>query len=239
MLHIYHDILKARSNGTRLLAVLIDPDKVPWDSIDLLIKNICASPATHIFIGGSIVFSNQIDELTTVLKACNLPILIFPGDPSQVSLSADGLLLLSLISGRNPDFLIGHHVEAAITLKNSGLEIISTGYILIDGGSSTAVSRVSRTTPISPHDLDQIISTAVAAELIGHKLIYLEAGSGAKSSVPTDVISAVRSNTSLPLIVGGGIRSLNQIEDAYIAGADLVVIGTAFEQNIDFFKKHD
>ncbi|MBF6609076.1 MAG: geranylgeranylglyceryl/heptaprenylglyceryl phosphate synthase [Flavobacterium sp.] len=235
---IYNDILKSRSDGEKLMAVLIDPDKVPWNAMELLITRILESPATHIFVGGSQVFSDEIDFLVGQLKNCGLPVLIFPGHPSQVSKRANGLLLLSLISGRNPDYLIGHHVESALNLKSSGLEIIPTGYILIDGGNQSAVSRISKTAPLATTDVSLITATAVAGEMLGNKLIYLEAGSGAVDPVSTEIIKSVRIHTSLPLIVGGGLRSKAAVVNAYEAGADMVVIGTAFENNIDFFN-HD
>ena len=235
---IYNDILKSRSDGEKLMAILIDPDKVPWNAMELLITRILESPATHIFVGGSQVFSDEIDFLVGQLKNCGLPVLIFPGHPSQVSKRANGLLLLSLISGRNPDYLIGHHVESALNLKSSGLEIIPTGYILIDGGNQSAVSRISKTAPLATTDVNLITATAVAGEMLGNKLIYLEAGSGAVTSVSTEIIKSVRIHTSLPLIVGGGLRSKAAVANAYKGGADMVVIGTAFENNIDFFN-HD
>jgi len=164
-----------------------------------------------------------------------LPILLFPGNPSQISIEAHGILFLTLLSGRNPDFLIEHQVKAAPFLKKTNLEIISTGYILIDGGNQTAVASVSKTIPLPRHNSDIAVATALAGEFLGNKLIYLEAGSGANLSIPLETISLVSKNIGIPLIVGGGIKDIQGIDDAYAAGADLVVIGTAFENDSNFF----
>lgn len=234
--HIYSQMLEAKAKNHKLLAVLLDPDKIIWSKIDYLIERINRSPATHVFIGGSLVESNSTDELILKIKQnCLLPIVLFPGNPSQISKEADGILFLSLLSGRNADYLIEHQVKAAPVLKQSQLEIIATGYILIKSGKETAVERVSKTTPIERDDFDLALATAQAGEMLGSKLIYLEAGSGAKQAVPLNVIELVSRNIEIPLIVGGGIVSLQGIENAYKAGADLVVIGTAFENNLEFF----
>lgn len=234
--NIYSEVLKAKKANRKLLAILLDPDKVDLKNIENLIQKISESPATHIFIGGSLVLNNTIDEIILRLKKeLTLSVVLFPGNPSQISTYADGILFLSLISGRNPDFLIEHQVKAAPILKKSNLEIISTGYILIESGNPTAVASVSKTIPLPRHNAEIAVDTALAGEFLGHKLIYLEAGSGAKLSVPLETISLVSKNLEIPLIVGGGIKSIQEIQDAYIAGADLVVIGTAFENDINFF----
>ena len=165
-----------------------------------------------------------------------MPIVLFPGNPSQISANADAILFLSLISGRNPDYLIEHQVDAVPILKKTELEIISTGYMLIESGSETAVARVSNTKPLDRDNSDYAMHTAQAGEMLGNKLIYLEAGSGAKKAVPFEMIKKVSNNIEIPLIVGGGIIDLQGIQKAYEAGADLVVIGTAFENNLDFFE---
>ena len=238
MKNIYSEILKAKSEKRKLLAILLDPDKIDWTQIDNLILKIKQSPATHIFIGGSLVFSNKIDELVLKIKEkCTLPIVLFPGNPSQIPNEADGILSLSLISGRNPDYLIEHQVKAAPILKKSKLEIISTGYILIDGGCETAVAKVSQTQPISRDNPEEVLHTATAGEMLGNKLIYLEAGSGANLAVPSEIIKLVSQNIEIPLIVGGGIKSQDGIQKAYDCGADLVVIGTAFENDNNFFNR--
>jgi phosphoglycerol geranylgeranyltransferase len=238
MTNIYKDILKAKSENTKLLAILLDPDKVVLENLSVLISKINHSPATHIFIGGSLVTTNILDELIVQIKQnCDLPIVLFPGNPSQISDKADAILFLSLISGRNPDYLIEHQVNAVPILKQTDLEVISTGYILIESGNETAVERVSKTKPLNRNDVNYAIQTAQAGEMLGNKLIYLEAGSGAKQAVPLEMIKKVAQNIEIPLVVGGGIVDLQGIQKAYNAGADLVVIGTAFENDMNFFNQ--
>ncbi len=238
ILTIRQQILEAKSNGQKLLAVLLDPDKIVLENLNYLIDKINQSPATHIFVGGSIVQNNILEELIAVLKQkTNLPVILFPGDPSQISPKADGILFLSLLSGRNPDYLIAYQVQAAPILKKTNLEVISTGYILIESGNETAVARVSKTKPLSRENLDLVLATAQAGEMLGNQLIYLEAGSGAKQPVPTEMIELISQNIEIPVIVGGGIVDLQGIQSAYKAGADLVVIGTAFENNSHFFEQ--
>ncbi len=236
MRNLYQDILHAKANNQKLLAILIDPDKVEMQVVEVLARKINESPATHIFVGGSYVESSAIDLLITNLKRhCELPVLLFPGNPSQISALADGILFLSLISGRNPDFLIEHQVNAAPIIKKTTLEVIPTGYILIESGKETAVSRVSKTEPLKQENIDYIVDTALAGEMLGKKLIYLEAGSGALNPVSSQIIAKVSASIGIPLIVGGGIRAKSGIQNAYDYGADLVVIGTAFENDLNFF----
>lgn len=236
MQNIYDEILQSKKKNQKLLAILLDPDKVDLQNIKGLISKIKQSPATHIFIGGSLVLNNAIDQIISELKKeLQIPIVLFPGNPSQISTKADGILFLSLLSGRNPDFLIEHQVKAAPILKKTNLEIISTGYILIESGNKTAVASVSKTIPLPRHNAEIAVDTALAGEFLGNKLIYLEAGSGAKLPVPLETISLVSKTISIPLIVGGGITNFEGINEAFFAGADLVVIGTAFENNPDFF----
>lgn len=236
MKKIYQEIVQAKTENRKLLAILIDPDQVDYEQLHLLSEKIIQSPATHVLVGGSLVETNKIDFLIQFLKdKLVLPIILFPGNPSQISLFADGILFLSLLSGRNPDYLIEHQVNAVPILKKSNLEIIPTAYLLIDGGSKTAVEKVSQTKPLERTNSEYICQTAQAGEFLGKKLIYLEAGSGAKLSIPLQVIEKVSKTISIPLIVGGGIRTLKGIQDAFISGADMVVIGTAFENNLNFF----
>lgn len=236
MKDIYQKILEAKSKNQRLLAILLDPDKLDLDSIDTLISKINQSPATHIFVGGSSFEGNHLDEIIIRLKSkIKLPMLLFPGNPSQISSEADGILFLQLLSGRNPDYLVEHQINAVPILEKTNLEIISTGYILIESGSETAVERVSQTKPLPKNNSNYIAQTAKAGELIGNKTLYLEAGSGALNAVSLEIIKTVSDRISVPLIVGGGIRSKKQIDEAYSAGADLVVIGTAFENDLNFF----
>lgn len=237
MKKIYDEILLAKAQNRRLVAILLDPDKVEMNYLSDLIEKIKTSPATHVLVGGSLVESDKIDELVLLLKAkLSLPIILFPGDPSQISLHADGILFLSLLSGRNPDYLIEHHVNAVPLLKESNLEVISTGYLLIESGSQTAVERVSQTQPLDRKNIQLVCQTAKAGEYLGNKLIYLEAGSGAQLAVPLEMVNSVSNEISIPLIVGGGIRSQQAILAAFESGADMVVIGTAFENDSNFFK---
>ena len=236
MTNIYNHILKSKIENEKLLAILLDPDKIDLKNLEIVIKKINQSPATHIFIGGSSVESNIMDDLILSIKQnCDLPIVLFPGNPSQISSQADAILFLSLISGRNPDFLIEHQVKAVPILKQTDLEIISTGYILIESKTETAVERVSNTKPLDRNNPEYILHTAQAGELLGNKLIYLEAGSGAQCPIPAEIIKLVAQNIEIPLLVGGGIINLQGIQTAFNSGADLVVIGTAFEKDINFF----
>jgi putative glycerol-1-phosphate prenyltransferase len=233
---IYSQLLQAKLENKKLLAILLDPDKIVLGNIAELISKINQSPATHIFIGGSHVENNIIDELIIAIKQkCLLPIVLFPGNPSQISNEADAILFLSLLSGRNPDYLIEHQVKAAPILKQTQLEIISTGYLLIESGTETAVERISKTKPLDRNNTDLVLATAQAGEMLGNKLIYLEAGSGAKQAVPLQMIKKVSKNIEIPLLIGGGIIDLQGIQNAYDSGADLVIIGTAFEKDNNFF----
>lgn len=234
----YQDILSAKADGQKLLAILLDPDKIQWEVLGVLIQKIKKSKATHILVGGSTVALDLTDKLVEELKKQidHLPILLFPGDFTQITDKADALLFLSLLSGRNPEYLIEQHIKAVPVLSKMKVEVIPTSYLLIDGGKETAVARVSGTQPIPQSEVQKITHTAQAGEYLGHQLVYLEAGSGANIPVSAEIIKAVSQSITIPLIVGGGIRSQQQIERAYQSGADMVVIGTAFEENIDFFE---
>jgi phosphoglycerol geranylgeranyltransferase len=235
--NIHQQILESKKSGQKLLAILLDPDKIVWENLDHLLHKINQSPATHIFVGGSIVKATILEDLLAELKQkTNLPVVIFPGDPSQISPQADAILFLSLLSGRNPDYLIEYQVQAAPILKKTNLEVISTGYILIESGNETAVARVSKTKPLNRENFDLVLATAQAGEMLGNKLMYLEAGSGAKNAVPLKMIQLISQNIEIPIIVGGGLVDLHGIQNAYKAGADLVVIGTAFENDSHFFE---
>lgn len=231
---LWNEISEAVASHKKLLSVLIDPDKFEVIKTHDFLKKIPKS-TTHIFVGGSTVEKGKTDACINALKLeTSLPIILFPGDHSQITADADALLFLSLISGRNPEYLIEQHVKAAGLLHNSKMEIIPTGYILIDGGNESAVERVSKTTPMAQDLPEEIVSTALAGEFSGKKLIYLEAGSGAEIPVNSRIISLVKEVLTVPLIVGGGIRSSEQLSAAFKAGADMVVVGTAFE-NGNFF----
>ena len=234
---IYENILQAKAKNEKLLAILIDPEKVTVEDAIILAKKIKNSPATHIFVGGSTFSGSHLGKLITVLKQkTNLPTLIFPGHPFQISEEADGILFLSLLSGRNPDYLIEQQINSVRILEQTNLEVIPTAYLLIDGGKETAVQSVSQTKPIAHSDIELAYRTAKAGELLGMKLIYLEAGSGANQNVSLEMIKYITENCKIPVIVGGGIRSMQSIQQVYDSGADLVVIGTAFENDSNFFK---
>ena len=238
MKNIYRNIQSSIIKGEKLLAVLIDPDKTYPKDLPEIIQKINQSIATHIFVGGSTVEENATDELVSVIKKLTkLPIVLFPGDITQITNKADGLLFLSLISGRNPDYLIGKHVESISKLKNTNLEVLPTGYMLIESGKKTAVENVTGTLPMPTGSVQQIVDTARAGELLGMKLMYLEAGSGAKHVIPSGIISLVKQEIQIPLIVGGGIKNKEQLDLAYKSGADLVVIGSAFEANECIFEE--
>lgn len=233
---IYNNIIASTSSKEKQLAVLIDPDKMALEKVSGFIEKINKSLITHIFVGGSTVDENTTGILVSeIKKTTKLPVVLFPGDITQITDEADAILFLSLISGRNPEFLIGKHVSAVSKLRKMNLEIIPTGYVLIENGKETAVERVTRTKPISNNDLQNIIDTAKAGQLLGMKLIYLEAGSGALHPITSEIISKVKKEIGIPLIVGGGIRSKQQLDDAYDSGADMVVIGTAFEEDESLF----
>lgn len=233
----YNDILNSKSEKKKLLAILLDPDKIDFSTIEVLVSKINESPATHVFVGGSLVENNRIEELILKVKShCSLPVLLFPGNPSQISDKADGILFLSLLSGRNPDYLIEHQVNSVSILEKTKLEIIPTAYLLIESGKETAVERVSQTKPLDRSNIEHAYQTAKAGEYLGNKLVYLEAGSGALKAVPLEMIQGIAAKVTIPLIVGGGIRSKKAIDAAYNAGADMVVIGTAFENDNTFFE---
>ncbi len=238
MHNIYHNIVECSANNKKLLAVLIDPDKMKLESVSNFISKVNQSIATHIFVGGSIVNENVTENVVVEIKKhTKLSIVLFPGDLNQITNKADAILYLSLISGRNPDYLIGKHVDSVQKLSQTNLEIIPTGYILIESGKETAVQVVTNTKPISQSSIQSITDSAKAGEYLGMKLIYLEAGSGAVNTVNSKIIEKVKASLNIPLIVGGGIKTTYQLQNAYNAGADLVVIGTAFEENESFFDK--
>jgi len=235
---IYKNIQDSISKGEKLLAVLIDPDKFSIESTSSFIRKVNESIATHIFVGGSIVNKDATDILVSEIKKhSNLPIVLFPGDVSQITDKANALLFISLLSGRNSEYLIGKQVEAVSKLSKMQLEVISTGYILIESGKETAVEKVTNTKPMPRGNIQNIVDTAKAGQLLGMKLIYLEAGSGAREPLTKTIIRRVKQELDIPLIVGGGIRSKVQLDHAFNAGAELVVIGTAFEEDESFFEE--
>lgn len=225
-------ILQNKQLKKKALAVLLDPDKVEPTAFNHFLYSCVENRVDFFFVGGSLITNNIMAQMIESIRSLtNIPVVIFPGNSLHIEPSADGILLLSLISGRNPDYLIGQHVIAAPILKQSGLEVLSTGYILVDSGRQTTVSYISNTTPI-PHDKPDIAAcTAIAGEMLGLKLIYLDGGSGAMYPVSPKMIRRVSENIEAPLIVGGGINSAEKAHEALEAGADIIVIGNAFEKN--------
>ncbi len=230
--HLY-DIL---SNSEQKLAILIDPDKeLTLEKLPTTLDKINLLNPSFIFIGGSTVNSNEMnDAIDLVKKSTQIPVIIFPGSHQQINEKADGLLFLSLLSGRNPDYLIGHQVQSAHLLKKMDIEVISTAYLLVDGGKSSSVAYVSQTSPIPNDQIGIAVNTAIAGEMMGFKSVFLDAGSGAINPVSAKMIHAVKNQITIPLIVGGGISTTEDIEKAYKAGADVVVIGNKIEEDIDF-----
>lgn len=223
-------------NARNAIAVLIDPEK-QQDASQLVafVRKAELAKVDFFFIGGSTVTRNELEFTLTILKEqTHLPLIIFPGSWQQISEKADAILYLSLLSGRNPDYLIGHHVQSAPELFAMDLEVISTAYLLIDGGTRSSVAYVSQTTPIPQHQKTIVKHTAMAAKMMGKQLIYLDAGSGAAQSVPLEMIKELK-GIDLPIIIGGGVREVDKINQMHEAGANIVVIGNKLEEDADFF----
>lgn len=219
-------IIASRQQGQKRLALLLDPEKADLSMLSLAGDYL----PDYVFVGGST--GTDADAFVRQLRQhTDLPIILFPGSALQFSPHADALLFLSLLSGRNAETLVGQHIRVARAVRQSSIESIPMGYILIDGGKETAVQRVTHTLPIPQNDIAQVVDTAIAAELLGKQLVYLEAGSGADTPVGTEIIRSVRNHITIPLIVGGGIRTTEQMTAAFSAGADLVVIGNHFESH--------
>ncbi len=224
-------IRQAKQNGKKLLAVLIDPDKFQKDENALLVRQLKKTPPDILLVGGSLL-SDYLDETVLFLKKqFTIPVFLFPGNVIQISSEADGILFMSLISGRNPEFLIGQQVVAAPLLEKTTLEIIPTGYILLENGKTTSVEYMSNTKPIPQDKQDIILATALAGQYLGQQLIYLETGSGADHTVSHDLIKLLSGKLQIPVIVGGGIRNANDLKAIYNAGADMAVVGTVLEEN--------
>lgn len=219
-----------RTNGQKALAVLIDPDKCTAAQASKMAHLVAERDVDMILVGGSLVMKDQWADLIQILKAqSGLPVVLFPGSVQQIQPEADAILLLSLLSGRNPDLLIGQHVVAAPLLKRSGLEILATAYLLIDGGRDTTVHYMSNTRPI-PYDKPDIAAcTAMAGEMLGMHLVYLDGGSGALQAVSPAMVQEVRAGVDLPMIIGGGIRDARTAAELWEAGADMLVVGNALE----------
>lgn len=234
---ILTQLQQAAQLGRKQLAVLIDPDKATEQHLSQLVRKAEQMGADYFFVGGSLLSSDQLAQTIGYIKQyVEIPVVIFPGGVTQVTDNADGILLLSLISGRNPEFLIGAHVVAAPALRRSGIQVLPTGYMLVDGGAPTTVSYISNTTPIPANKPDIAACTAMAGEMLGLQLIYMDAGSGAPNPIPTAMIKAVKRSVKLPVIVGGGMRTAEAAQAAWAAGADVVVIGNALEEQPNFIE---
>lgn len=230
---VFDQFLNKKNNSAKSLAILLDPDKIKIDSEFLKMMDLINSLSIdYIFYGGSLILDDSYHRvLSEIKRLTKIPVVLFPGSIDQVSEQADAMLFLSLISGRNPELLIGNHVLAAPKIKKMGLETIPTGYILVDCGQATTASYISNTFPI-PYEKPGIsAATALAGTMLGLKTIYLDGGSGAEKPISSQMINAVSKVIQVPLIVGGGIRTEEQAQAAWNSGADIVVIGTAFEEN--------
>jgi phosphoglycerol geranylgeranyltransferase len=231
--HIYKSLLEAKVRGDKRFAVLIDPDKMRLGNMEKVIDLAIQAKVDYFFVGGSLIVNDMMDYCLDAIKEASsvIPTVLFPGSPQQINNKADGILFISLISGRNADLLIGQHVLAALTLKRSSLEVIPTGYMLVDGGSPTTASYISGTHPI-PYNKDEIAyCTAIAGELLGLKAIYMDAGSGAKTPISENMVSMVSRAIDIPLIVGGGMRTPQKVAENARAGADVIVVGNALEKD--------
>lgn len=229
---ILEQLQSLRESGRKAFAVLLDPDDIRWETFPALLEQAVAGHVDFFLVGGSLITTDGMAEtLRLIRQHTHIPVLLFPGSNLHVSPEADALLLLSLISGRNPDFLIGQHVVAAPMLRKSGLELLPTGYMLVDSGRQTTASYISGTTPL-PHDKPGVAAcTAMAGEMLGLQLMYLDGGSGAECPVSPEMIAAVRQSVRVPLIVGGGINSPARAKAALQAGADLIVVGNGIEKD--------
>lgn len=232
---IFQHLNQRKEKGLKSFAVLIDPDKITdYPSFTDLIRSCKENKIDYFFVGGSLLTTDNIGEIINMIKDnCKIPVVLFPGSNLQINKAADAILFLSLISGRNPDLLIGQHVIAAPFLKESALEIIPTGYMIVNSGNQTTVSYMSNTQPIPYDKPDIAASTAIAGELLGLSVIYMDAGSGAVQPIANGMISKVRKSINTPLIVGGGINSATKAESVLRSGADMIVIGNGIEKDPD------
>jgi putative glycerol-1-phosphate prenyltransferase len=234
-----YEKLFSKEDRDKGIFVLLDPDRTPREKMDVFLEKLTSDKRVKaILVGTSLMFSVDFDEFVKKIKDnSEVPVIIFPGSSLQVSRYADALLFLSLISGRNPELLIGEHVRVAPLIKQLGVETIPTGYMLIDAGKISSVEFISNTKPIPRNKPDIAVAHAMAAELLGLKVLYLEAGSGAPLPIPEEIIKAVKDSVELPLIVGGGLRNRKDMQIAFDSGADYVVVGTALEERIDFLEE--
>lgn len=236
---IYKYILNKKNKRELLIAALFDPDSCDIKEIKNLVNIFEKSTIDLIFVGGSTTWKNNFHEFVHEVKThTKLPVVIFPGSSNQISEEADAILFLSLVSGRNPEYIIGEHIKAAPILKNMEIEVIPTGYLLIEGGNTTTVEFISGVKPIPQEKFNIARAIAYTAELLGMKLIYLDCGSGAIKSPDIKLINSVNNYINIPLIVGGGIRNITEIEEKHKAGADIVVLGSILEDDPELLLKN-
>ena len=232
---IFNNLLQSIKNRGAAHIVLLDPDKKDEESLEERIENANIAGVDALFVGGSLMMDLRCEDRVKKIKSLSkIPVILFPGGIGQLNSHYDAMLFMSVISGRNPHYLIGEQVLAAPIVQNLGIETISTGYILLDGGAGSTVQYISGTTPLPMHRKDIVVAHALAGQFLGMKFIYLEAGSGALNPINANIISNVKKALKIPLIVGGGIKNKSQIQVAYDAGADLVVVGNALEHS-NFF----
>ena len=234
-----YDSLKAKSaENKKMFSVLIDPDKQNFADLHKTVTKCNEAKIDFFLVGGSIITKGDINTTVRFIKEnSTIPVVLFPGNHQHVSQHADGILFLSLISGRNPNFLIGNHVLAAPIIQKTDLEVLSTGYLLVDCGTTTTAIYMSETAPLPYHKPDIAAATALAGEYLGLKMIYIDGGSGAQKTISTEMIKQVKSVLSIPLIIGGGIKSATTANDIYQAGADIIIIGNGAEENRNLIKE--
>ena len=231
---VYQRLLETRDKRGAAFLALLDPDRLSNDHLPEAVKTYQSAGADAFLVGSSLLLSNRLDQtIKTIKESARVPVIIFPGNSHQISQYADAILYLSLISGRNPDFLIGEHVKSAALLKEYQLEPISTGYIIVDSGRMTSVLYMSNTQPVPSDKPDIARAHALAAQYLGMKFVYLEAGSGADSPVPDEIVKEVKKSIDIPLIVGGGIKEPKVASQKIESGADFIVIGNALEDNLN------
>lgn len=237
-MNIKQQLQQLKKEGKKAFAVLIDPDDIQPEKIVELAKRCNAAHVDLVLFGGSLMLSDHMELCINAFKSVSaIPVILFPGSPAQVCKAADALLFLSLVSGRNAELLIGQQVVSAPIVKASGLEVLSTGYILVDGGVPTTVSYMSHSAPVPRNKPDIALCTAWAAELMGQSIIYMDAGSGAQYPISTEMIRKVSRNIEIPLIVGGGIKDVQGVRDAFEAGAQVVVVGNAIEKDFSLVEE--
>lgn len=235
---VLDSILQLKAKGSKALAVLIDPDNIDRVKLEQQVDRAVEANIDYFFVGGSMITDDCIEETLTLIKSkSSIPCILFPGSVYQINKKADAILFLSLISGRNAELLIGKHVLAAPMIKKSGIEVLPTGYMLVDGGKPTTASYISNSLPIPANKPNIALGTALAGEMLGLRLNFLDAGSGAEKCVQPEMIKRTSAATDNPLIVGGGIKTPEDAFTAWKAGAEIVVIGNAFETNLNLIQE--